>query len=407
MKIARSIRLSSRQLLAHKLRTALSLVGITIGVGAVVLMVAIGNGAQQKVLAKIQSLGTDLLTVSAGQVQKISGRQAVRGTVTTLIPDDGAAILRECSAVRAVAPVQSRKLLVKAGNLAAATSVIGTVPEFRTIRNFRVIRGSFFTDEENATARRVAVLGPTVVRNLFEGQDPIGELIHIGKVPFEVIGVLEAKGTDLSGADQDDQVLIPVQTALRRLFNVTYVSTLYLQAVRTESMAVAMAQVREVLRDRHRLNRQDRPDDFTIQNQTELLATQRATTGSFTTLIASIAAISLLVGGIGILAVMLIAIRERTNEIGLRRAVGATRKDIMIQFVLEAVMLSLGGGILGVVLGAAGALGVRLVTSWATSISLPSILLALGFSLLVGLFFGVYPARRASRLDPTEALRSE
>jgi putative ABC transport system permease protein len=407
VKIARSIRLSSRQLLAHKLRTALSLVGITIGVGTVVLMVAIGNGAQQKVLAKIQSLGTDLLIVSAGQVQKISGRQAVRGTVTTLIPDDGAAILRECSAVKAVAPVQSRKLLVKAGNLATNTSVIGTVPEFRTIRNFRVTRGSFFSDEENAAVRRVAVLGLTVVRNLFEGQDPIGELVHIGKVPFEVIGVLEAKGTDLAGVDQDDQILIPVQTALRRLFNVTYVSSLYLQAVRTESMGVATTQIRGVLRDRHRLSRQDRPDDFTIQNQTELLATQRATTGSFTTLIASIAAISLLVGGIGILAVMLIAIRERTNEIGLRRAVGATRKDIMVQFVLEAVMLSLGGGVLGVALGAAGALGVRLVTSWATSISLPSILIALGFSLLVGLFFGVYPARRASRLDPIEALRSE
>jgi len=407
MKITRSIRISRKQLAAHKLRTALALTGIIIGVSAVIIMVAIGNGAQEEVLSKIEAMGTNLLIVNAGQVQKSAGRQQIRGTVTTLTLEDVEAIGRECSAVNAAAPLQSKKVQVKYGNLSTNTTVVGTTTEFQKVRNFRVATGVFFTDEENLASRRAAVLGHSVVTNLFEGRNPIGETIRIGKVPFEVIGVMESKGADLNGVDQDDQIFIPIRTALRRVFNLTYISAINIEVVNTDAMGWAIAQVTEVLRDRHRLNKQQKLDDFTIQNQVDLLEAQRETTDTFTMLIGSIAAISLLVGGIGILAIMLMVIRERTNEIGLRMAVGASRKDIMKQFVLEASMLSVGGGLAGILLGILGALFVRIGTSWAMSISLGSVALAFGFSLLVGLFFGVYPARRASLLDPIDALRSE
>jgi len=407
MNITRSIRISRKQLAAHKLRTALALLGIVIGVSAVIIMVAIGNGAQEEVLSKIEAMGTNLLVVNAGQVQKSAGRAQIRGTVTTLTLSDVDAIVRECSAVKAAAPVQSKKIQVKYGNLSTNTTVVGTTPEFQKVRNFRVATGAFFTEEENLASRRAAVLGQSVVKNLFEGRNPIGETIRIGKVPFDVIGIMESKGVDLNGVDQDDQIFIPIRTALRRVFNLTYISAINIQAVNTEVMERAAAQISELLRDRHRLNKQQKPDDFTIQNQADLLEAQRETTDTFTMLIGSIASISLLVGGIGILAIMLIAIRERTNEIGLRMAVGASRKDIMTQFVLEASILSVGGGLVGIIIGMLGAFSVRIGTSWAVSISPASIALAFGFSLLVGLFFGVYPARRASLLDPIEALRSE
>ena len=407
MDITRSIRISRKQLAAHKLRTALALTGIVIGVSAVIIMVAIGNGAQEEVLSKIEAMGTNLLIVNAGQVQKSAGRQQIRGTVTTLTIEDVDAIGRECSAVEAVTPLQSKKMQVKYGNLSTNTTVVGTTTEFRKVRNFRVSTGVFFTEEENLASRRAAVLGQSVVSNLFEGRNPINETIRIGKVPFEVIGVMESKGVDLNGADQDDQIFIPIRTALRRVFNLTYINTINIQAVSTEDMGPAVAQVTEILRDRHRLNKQQKPDDFTIQNQADLLETQRETTDTFTMLIGSIAGISLLVGGIGILAIMLIAIRERTNEIGLRMAVGASRKDIMTQFVIEASILGVGGGLVGILLGILVAFFVRIGTSWAVSISPSSVALAFGFSLLVGLFFGVYPARKASLLDPIEALRSE
>jgi len=389
------------------LRTALALLGIVIGVSAVIIMVAIGNGAQEQVLSKIEAMGTNLLIINAGQVQKSAGRQQIRGTVTTLTLEDVEAIGRECSAVNAAAPLQSKKMQVKYGNLSTNTTVVGTTAEFQKVRNFHVATGAFFTDEENLAARRAAVLGHTVVKNLFEGSNPVGESIRVGKVTFEVIGVMESKGVDLNGADQDDQVFIPIRTALRRVFNLPYINTINIQATSTETMGRAVAQSTEILRDRHRLNKQQKPDDFTIQNQADLLEAQRETTDTFTMLIGSIAGISLLVGGIGILAIMLIAIRERTNEIGLRMAVGASRKDIMTQFVIEASILGVGGGLVGILLGILGAFSVRVATSWAVSISPDSVGLAFGFSLLVGLFFGVYPARRASLLDPITALRSD
>lgn len=407
MKIARSILVSRKQLLAHKLRTALALLGIIIGVSAVIIMVAIGNGAQKEVLSKIDAMGTNLLVVSAAPVRKSAARVQVRGTVTTLTLEDLDAISRESPAVRAAAPVQSQKLQVKHGNLATSTTVVGTTTEFQAVRNFHVARGAFFSQEENLASRRAAVLGQSVVRNLFEGLDPVGEIIRIGKVPFEVIGVMESKGVDLNGLDQDDQVFIPIRTALRRVFNLTHLSSIHIQVASTGDFAPAIGQVTEVLRGRHRLKKLQMPDDFTIQNQADLLDAQRETTNTFTMLIGGIAGISLLVGGIGILAIMLMAVRERTHEIGLRMAVGARRRDILTQFLLEASMLGVGGGVVGILVGVAVAAAVGLATAWPTSVSLPSIALAFTFSLVVGLFFGVNPARRASRLDPIEALRSE
>ena len=407
MKVTKSVRISRKQLAAHPLRTALALTGIIIGVSAVIIMVAIGNGAQQEVLSRIDAMGTDLLIVNAGQVQKSAGRQQIRGTATTLVLEDVEAIARECPAVKAAAPVQSKKVQVKYGNFSTNTTVVGTTPEFQKVRSFRAAKGTFFSDEENLASRRVAVVGATVVNNLFEGHSPVGETIRIGKVPFEVIGVMQSKGTDMNGADQDDQIFIPIRTALRRVFNLTYINTINIQAVNAEKMGPAVTQISELLRERHRLDRHYAPDDFTIQNQADIIEAQRETTDTFTLLIGSIAGISLLVGGIGILAIMLIAIRERTNEIGLRMAVGASRKDIMTQFVIEASMLGISGGISGIILGILGSISVRIGTSWAINISPTSVMLAFGFSLLVGLFFGVYPAHRASLLDPIDALRSE
>ena len=389
------------------MRTLLALLGVIIGVSAVIIMVAIGRGAQKEVLSKIEEMGTNLIVVNAGQVRTFAGRRRQIGNVITLTLRDAKAIHLECPSVHLTAPVQSKKLQIKYGNLNTKTSVVGTTPDFQQIRNFHIRKGEFFTDEENRASIRVAVLGQTVVNNLFENDDPIGETIRIRNIPFKVIGVMEAKGVDINGVDQDDQIIIPIDTALRRVFNLTYLSTIYVQAKDDRSIDKAIAEVSGLLRDRHHLTRRAKPDDFTIQNQADVLETQKEATDTFTMLIGSIAAISLLVGGIGILAIMLMVIRERTNEIGLRMALGARKKDILMQFLLESLILSIGGGFLGIILGISGSVTIGLFTNWSASLSIPSIVLAFAFSLIVGLFFGVYPARRASLLDPIEALRSE
>jgi len=407
VKISKSIRISRNQLLSNKIRTILSLIGIIIGVSAVIIMVAIGNGAQKEVLNKIASMGTNLIVINAGQVQKTSGRQQIRGTVTTLTIEDADILASKCPAVSKSSPVQTKKLLVKWGNLSSNTTITGTTSDYQTVRNFYIERGVFFTEEENKASVRYAVLGQSVVKNLFGKNDPIGETVRIGRVPFQVIGIMESKGTDLNGVDQDDQIFIPIQTALRRVFNLTYINTINLQVLSSSEMNVAIKQISEVLRERHRLGRFNKPDDFTIQNQVELLETQKETTDTFTALIVGVASISLIVGGIGILAIMLIAIKERIKEIGLRMAVGASRIDILLQFVIEASILSVGGGVIGIFIGVFIAIMVSIATEWTLSISIPSIVYSFLFSLAIGLFFGVYPARKASMLDPIESLRSE
>lgn len=406
MKISNSFKISRKQLLSNKLRTFFSLIGIIIGVSAVIVMVAVGNGAQDEVLDKIESMGTNLIIVNAGQVQKNTGRQQIKGTVSSLSLTDVTTLVSLCPDVKMAAPVQTKKMQVKWENLSTNTTITGTTPDYQNVRNFQVATGHFFTEEENRASQRYAVLGQTVVDQIFNGRNPVGETIRIGRIPFSVIGVMESKGTDLNGVDQDDQIFIPIQTALRRVFNLKYINTINIQASSIERMNDATGQIRDVLREQHRLKKKNKPDDFTIQTQVELLEIQKETTSTFTALIVSTAGVSLLIGGIGILAIMLIVIKERNREIGLRMAVGASKKDILLQFVIESSILSFGGGVIGILLGIIISVIIIFATRWTLSISIPSIFYSFLFSLAVGLFFGIYPARKASLLNPIEALRN-
>ena len=405
MKLFKGFRIAFHALLGHPIRTALSLVGIIIGVAAVILMVAVGEGAQKQVLEKIQGMGTNLLIVSAGQVKTFAGRTRQTGTVTTLTQRDVLAISSEIPGIVQAAPAQGKRLPLKYETKSYTTQVTGTTPNLPEIKNLSVTQGRFFNEDEDRLMARVVVLGPTPMKNLFGNRNPVGEVIQIKNVAFEVVGVTKEKGM-IAGQDEDDQIYIPLNTAMKRLMNVTYLSQIYLQARNTEVMKPAETEIRSLLRERHRL-KEDKADDFTIQNQLDVLEAERGTTESFTLLIGSIAGVSLLVGGVGILAVMLILVRERTNEIGVRRAVGARRKDILLQFMMEATTLSIGGGVVGIFLGLLGSVVVRYATKWPVSLSATPILVSFGFSFVVGFFFGVYPARKASRLDPIEALRAE
>jgi putative ABC transport system permease protein len=405
LKLLKGTRIALKTLFSHKLRTGLATIGIVVGVCSVIVMVAIGDGAQSQVLAKIQAMGTDLVIVTAGQVKIIAGRPRQTGNVATLTPRDVAAILDESRYVSGAAPAQSRKLLVKYEALSTSTTVTGTTEAVMPIINLAVAQGRFFSDDEDRTLQRVAVLGPTVARNLFADRNPVGEAIRVGKVTFEVIGVLRERGTDLVGNDQDDVIYIPINTALRRLFNLTYINNIYVQAKGSANIEKAAAEITEILRDHHRMR--ERADDFTVQNQTEILKAEQETSQTFTNLLGSVAAISLLVGGVGILAIMLISIKERTREIGLRRAVGALQRDLLLQFIVESLVLSLTGGLVGIILGVAISFGAAHFTQWPMRLSLPAIALAFGFAALIGVIFGVYPAMKAARLDPIEALKAE
>jgi putative ABC transport system permease protein len=327
--------------------------------------------------------------------------------VVTLLPAEAEAITKECPSVALAAPATGNKLAARWEDQNANTNVLGMPPEGFAVRNFVLASGRLFDAEENRASRRVAVLGPTAVENLFGKADPIGQTIRVGRrgVPFEVIGMTQPKGVDTNGLDQDDVVLVPLGAAMRRLMNVIYVQTIYVQAKRGDLLDSAEREIREVLRRRHRL--EGKRDDFTIQNQATLIAGERETAQSMTLLVGSVAGISLLVGGVGILAVMLISVRERVQEIGLRRAVGACRHDIRNQFLVESAMLAGLGGLTGVLAGVAATLATSAFGSWDAVVSWESAGIAFAFSVSLGIIFGLYPAIRAASLEPIEALRAE
>lgn len=405
MQAARNIAMSCEILAAHKLRTLLSVTGIVVGIATVVLMVSAGRGAEKKILDRIRQMGTNLIVVNAGQTRIVAGRQRQTSIVTTLEIDDARAVAAECASVKLAAPAVTKKLSTRWEDENANTNVVGITPEGFRVRNIAIAQGRTFDADEDRARRRVAVLGPTAAANLFGRTDPLGLSIRIGRVPFEVIGLTEPKGMDANGVDQDDLILVPLGSAMRRLFNVDHIDTIYVQAESADALDRAESEIRGLLRQRHRLR--DKPDDFTIQNQATLLAAEREAAQSMTLLIGSVAAISLAVGGIGILAVMLIAVRERTPEIGLRRALGATRRDIRLQFLLESGLLAGSGGVIGVVAGIGAALAVSQLGYWETIVSWPAVVAGFGFSVAVGLLFGIYPAVRAAALEPIEALRAE
>jgi putative ABC transport system permease protein len=410
MNVLASARIAVRALRVNLLRSALTMLGIVIGVGAVITMVAVGSGAQARVAEQIQSLGSNMIIVLSGSA--ISGGVRMgSGSQLTITEDDAWAIQREIRTVAAAAPTSRSGAQVVYGNLNWATSIQGVTSEFFTAREWDVSDGRLFSQEEVEGAAKVALIGQTVAGNLFGDGDPLGQIIRIKNVPFGVIGVLQRKGQTTFGQDQDDTVLIPLSTAKKKVLgssqaNARAVGSIAVKVGDARAMQDAEQEIRGLLRQRHHLQSfQD--DDFWIRNLTEVLQSQEASSKVLTWLLAAIASVSLLVGGIGIMNIMLVSVTERTREIGLRMAVGARGRDILVQFLVEAVTLSLIGGVLGIALGLGGSYAIAYFAQWRTLVSLEAVGVAFVFSAAVGVFFGFYPARQASRLNPIDALRYE
>lgn len=389
---------------ANKLRAMLTMLGIIIGVGAVIAMVSIGMGVKDKVSTSIAGLGSNLLVVTPGAA-KAGGSKQAAGSGITLNEKDALAIAQEVSGVNLAAPVVSRQYQVVFGNQNWTTSVQGTTPDIMGVRNYNLEEGAFFTTQDVETRARVAVVGKTVADNLFNGGSPIGQTIRINNAPFQVVGVLEAKG-ESAGGNQDDTVIIPLKTAQERLMGISYVQNINIQATGTDVINQAQADVTALLRARHKLA-DTTPDDFTVRNMVAVMATADETTSMITALLGVVAGLSLLVGGIGIMNIMLVSVTERTREIGIRKALGARYHNILLQFLIEAVVISVAGGLLGIALGIGASYAVSSIAGWKTIISSIAIVAAFGFSVMIGLFFGIYPARKAALLDPIDALRYE
>ncbi|MGB9803408.1 ABC transporter permease [Desulfofundulus sp.] len=380
------------------------MLGIIIGVAAVIIMISVGQGASKKIAGQIASMGSNLLMVFPG-----AGQGPVRGaagSVNTLTLEDAEAIAG-LSMVSHVAPELPGNGTISFANQTWTAQVDGTTPDLQIIKDWPVSAGTFFTGDDVRSASMVAVLGKTVVDNLYlPGTNPVGSTVRINRLPFTVVGVLAPKGASLTGQDQDNVVYIPVTAAQKRLMGVNYVRLINVQTETPESMDFVQSNIEDLLRERHRLSGTD-ADDFNVRNLTSVLETAESTTAVMTLLLASVAAVSLLVGGIGTMNIMLVSVTERTREIGLRMAVGATESNIRNQFLVESLVLCLTGGMAGILLGVAGSKIISKAFGWPTSVTAYSILLSTGFSAVVGIFFGYYPAKKAAGLDPIEALRFE
>ena len=398
-----------RALRRNKLRSALTMLGIVIGVAAVVTMVSVGRGADFAVQQQIKSLGNNLVMVVPGTTTA-SGVRSGWGTVSTLTAADGAAIARDAPAVAEVAWVKRQIVQVVYGNQNWATSGQGVTPSYHTVRDWPVVAGRFFDERDQAGASPMALLGQTVVDNLFApGEDPVGATIRVKNVPFEVIGVLSRKGLTTWGQDQDDVVLMPFSTAERRTLGTQILGTvdmIYVSTASSDAVEEAERQVREILHERHRIQ-PNQDDDFTVRNLNEIAETSKMASRVMTNLLLSVASISLLVGGIGIMNIMLVSVTERTREIGIRMAVGARTRHILVQFLVEAIVVSTCGGLIGVAVGLLGTSLIARLAEWPTLVSGSAIAVAFSFSAAVGIVFGFYPAKRAAALDPITALRSE
>jgi len=400
-----SVKIALDALVSNKLRSILTMLGIIIGVGAVIAMVSIGMGVRDKVSNSIASLGSNLIIVTPGAASSSGVRQAA-GTNITLTLKDAEALAREVNGIGAVAPSVSKQYQMVAGNMNWNSSVQGTTPEYLEVRNLSVQAGSFITDEDVETRNRVAVIGTTVASNLFDNTNPIGQSVRINNAPFTVIGVLESKGQSAGGQDQDDTVIIPLTTAQERMMGITYVQTISVQAANSEVVDQVQEGITSLLRARHDITA-DKTDDFTVRNLASVMATAQETTGTITMLLGSIAAISLLVGGIGIMNIMMVSVTERTREIGIRKALGARYSNILMQFLIEAVVIGVIGGAIGIVIGIGTSYAISSIAGWNTVVTATPILVAFSFSVGIGLFFGLYPARKAALLNPIDALRYE
>ncbi len=391
---------------SNKVRSGLTILGIVIGIGSVIALIAIGQGAQSSIQSSIQSIGSNLVMVMPGSQRGFGQVSGGRGTAQTLTMDDVAAIKQEVSTAKAIAPDITKRYQVTAKGTNSNTSVIGTVPEYAEVRNVELESGSFIGDQDVRGISKVAVIGPTTRDDLFgEGSDAIDQLIRINHIDFRVIGITKSKGGTGFG-NQDDRIIVQITVAQHFLSGDSYVSTISITAADQDSMTELQEQVTSLLLEKHNI-KDPQLADFNVLNQSDIIATASSVTTTFTILLGSVAGISLLVGGIGIMNMMLTTVTERTREIGLRKAIGAKKRDINMQFLLEAIMLTFIGGILGVLGGYFVSYAVRKLANIATSVSFSSVLLAFGVSALIGIVFGYYPARRASKLNPIDALRYE